>query len=86
MRNFFLREESLNSSPNSSPSGQADDSIRCPLSLFTAQALERRQQSVSLISSAETGLDILSSGLRDLYVREDDDALTVKVNQTTNFM
>ncbi|KAM3356003.1 hypothetical protein P3S68_022717 [Capsicum galapagoense] len=83
---FFLREESLNSSPNSSPSGQADDSIRCPFSLFTAQALERRQQSVSLISSAETGLDILSSGLRDLYVREDDDALTVKVNQTTNFM
>ncbi|KAM3248688.1 hypothetical protein P3L10_010457 [Capsicum annuum] len=68
------------------PKTDTDDSIRCPLSLFTAQALERRQQSVSLISSAETGLDILSSGLRDLYVREDDDALTVKVNQTTNFM
>lgn len=82
----FLREESLNSSPNSSPRGQADDSIRCGFSLFTAQVLERRQLAVSLISSAETGLNILSSGLRDLYVREDGNALNVKENQTTNFM
>ncbi|XP_055813123.1 uncharacterized protein LOC129882722 isoform X2 [Solanum dulcamara] len=82
----ILREESLNLLPNSSPSGQADDSIRCWFSPFTAQALERRQLSVSLISSAETGLNILSSGLRDLYVREDDDALNVKMKQTTNFM
>ncbi|PHT30271.1 hypothetical protein CQW23_30141 [Capsicum baccatum] len=55
------------------------ETLMCPFSLFTAQALERRQKSVSLISSAETGLDILSSGLRDLYVREDDDALTQKM-------
>ncbi|KAG5587513.1 hypothetical protein H5410_047947 [Solanum commersonii] len=82
----FPREESLNASPNSSPIEQADDSIRCEFSLFTAQALERRQLSVSLISAAETGLDILSSGLRDLYVREDENALDVKVMQTTNFM
>ncbi|WMV47462.1 hypothetical protein MTR67_040847 [Solanum verrucosum] len=84
--NKFPREESLNSLPNSSPSEQADDSIRCEFSLFTAQALERRQLSVSLISAAETGLNILSSGLRDLYVREDDNALDVKMMQTTNFM
>ncbi|CAN4093190.1 unnamed protein product [Withania somnifera] len=82
----FLREESQNSSPNSSPSEQADDSIRCGFSLFTVQALERRQLAVSLISSAETGLNILSSGLRDLCVRDDENALHVKVKQTTNFM
>ncbi|XP_010326638.1 uncharacterized protein [Solanum lycopersicum] len=82
----FPREESLNSLPNSSPSEQADDSIRCEFSLFTAQALETRQLSVSLISAAETGLNILSSGLRDLYVREDGNALDVKMMQTTNFM
>lgn len=80
------REESLNSLPNSSPSGQADDSIRCGFSLFTAQALERRQLSVSFISSAETGLNILSSCLRDLYVREGDNALSVQMKQTANFM
>nr|XP_033515619.1 uncharacterized protein LOC104110292 isoform X2 [Nicotiana tomentosiformis] len=79
-------EESINPSPNSFPSGQSEDSISCAFSLFTAQALERRQLTVSLISSAETGLDVLSSGLRDLYEREDDNALDVKVKHTTNFM
>ncbi|XP_070012327.1 uncharacterized protein [Nicotiana sylvestris] len=82
----FLMEESINSSPNSSPSGQADDSISCGFSLFTAHTLERRQLTISLISSAETGLDVLSSGLRDLYEREDNNALNVKVKHTTNFM
>ncbi|TMW96919.1 hypothetical protein EJD97_006553 [Solanum chilense] len=80
----FPREESLNSLQNSSPSEQADDSIRCEFSLFTAQVLETRQLSVSLISAAETGLNTLSSGLRDLYVREDGNALDVM--QTTKFM
>nr|XP_009618051.1 uncharacterized protein LOC104110292 isoform X4 [Nicotiana tomentosiformis] len=37
-------------------------------------------------ADAETGLDVLSSGLRDLYEREDDNALDVKVKHTTNFM
>ncbi|XP_060180697.1 uncharacterized protein LOC132610421 [Lycium barbarum] len=78
----FLMEESL----NSSSSGQADDSISCGFSHFTAQALERRQLTVSLISSAETGLNILSSGLRDLYEREDDNALNVNMKHATNFM